>query len=491
MILISIAGDLIAEETSETESKGVLPVIDRTFFIEGEKFTFEETPDGIISIWEGNVYAHTEQVVIRTQRLELELLSDDKVKSLKASPEVTIEFTDDAAHALIKGKEFDYNFETRSGHIIDAVIELVAQPEAFDFPIDTVYKIYILAEDCLVDKGDISVDNPKILFNSMTDPEVMIRGKWLTIADYGVRRYLKINKLSVSVFGVRFFYFPWTYRRPLNHIIKSGFSFEIPKLGYGEDGLQIDEEIYYSFGNGFLKNHELLFRANMFTNDRWYPEVGLLRWGDKCRWQLMYGHERLKDKDYNKVLVSMNPDFNVDFGKFTVLKRYRFSGGFDYGFIEEPARQVDRNRFGTHLELFRQPIPLGNPDTVLNIGAKWRRSYYAGDDQYEVFTRSIEFKHLERGVFSFSTGFIHRDDKGESPFLHDVEELLDEYNFRTRIKLARKWGIGLDGRYDIDEDNFRNLEMYLSHNFNSFQVSLIWDFADSSIGIDFGLPGAL
>ncbi|MFH1514090.1 MAG: hypothetical protein ABIG42_01380, partial [bacterium] len=331
----------------------------------------------------------------------------------------------------------------------------------------------------------------KILFNSMTDPEVMIRGRWLTIADYGVRRYLKINKLSVSVFGARIFYFPWTYRRPLNHILKSGFSFELPKLGYGADGVQIDEEIYYSFGNGFLKNEELMFRANMFTNDRWYPEVGLLHWGEKCSWQLMYGHERLKDKDYNKVLVSRNPDFNVNFGKFEVLKRFRLSGGFDYGFIEEPARQVDRNRFGTHLEFYREPIPLGNPDTTLKIGAEWRRLYYAGDDQYEVFTRSVELKHIEQGVFSFSTGFIHRDDKGASPFLHDVEELLDEFNFRTRVKLARKWGIGLDGRYDIDQDNFKNLEMYVSHNFNSFQVSVIWDFADSSFGIDFGLPGAL
>ncbi|MFH1515049.1 MAG: hypothetical protein ABIG42_06265, partial [bacterium] len=166
MFFFSIAGISFAKETQETESNDGLPVIDRTFFIEGETFTFKETPDGIISVWDGNVYAHTDQVIIQTQHLELELLSDDKIKSLKASPEVTIEFIDDSAHALIKGKEFDYNFETRSGHIVDGVIELIAQPEAFNLPIDTVYKIYILAEDCVVEDGNISVDNPKILFNS-------------------------------------------------------------------------------------------------------------------------------------------------------------------------------------------------------------------------------------------------------------------------------------------------------------------------------------
>jgi hypothetical protein len=490
-IIVSFASLVVAQESDDSAVNEHLPVIDRTFFIEGDKFTFKETEDGIISIWEGNVRAYSEQIELKTEYLELELTQDDQIRSLRATPEVTIELVEDAAQAVIRGKEFDYNFETGTGKVIDSIIELKANPEAFDFPVDTEYTIYILADYTTINNGDLNVEHPKVLLNSIDNPEVMIRGKKLTIAEVGDRRYLKIKNLAVYVFGIRVLYCPWTYRRSLTHKVESGFTLELPRLGYSEDGFEIDQRFYYAFGKGSLEHNYILFRMDLFTNDRWYPETGFGYDGEHHSWDILYGHEHEQDVEFNTVRVSLNPDFNWKFHRIDIFNRFMCSGGFNYGFIEEPQRQVDRNRLGFHFELKRKPIPLGNPKTTLNLGMKYRKAYYSGDDQYEVCTRSAGFKHVEKGKFSFATTYHHREDKGASPFLYDVEEILDEISFRTRIRLADRWGTGFDGRYDIEKDHFRDLELLLSHSFKSFQISIVWDFADGAVGVEFGLPGAL
>lgn len=490
-IIVLFASLVAAQESDEPAVNEYLPVIDRTFFIEGEKFTFKETEDGIISIWEGNVRAYSEQIELKTEYLELELTQDDQIRSLRATPEVTIELVDDSAHAVIRGKEFDYNFETNTGKVIDSIIELKANPEAFDVPIDTEYTIYILADYTTINNGDLMVEYPKVLLNSLDNPEVMIRGKKLSVTAVGDMRFLTIKNLSVYVFGIRVLHCPWTYKKALTHKGESGFKLELPKLGFGKDGFEIDQNFFYAFGKGALKHHYTLFRMDLFTNDRWYPETGFGYDGSRHSWELLYGHEHEQDVEFNTVQVSRNPDFNWRFHHVDIFNRFMFTGGFNYGFIEEPQRQVDRNRLGYHFELLRKPIQLGNPKTTLNLSMDFRKAYYSGDGQYEVCTRSAGFKHVEKGKFSFATTYHHREDKGVSPFIHDVEEILDEISFRSRIRLADRWGTGLDGRYDIEKDHFRDLELLLSHSFKSFQMSIVWDFADGAVGVEFGLPGAL
>ena len=90
-----------------------------------------------------------------------------------------------------------------------------------------------------------------------------------------------------------------------------------------------------------------------------------------------------------------------------------------------------------------------------------------------------------------ATTYHHREENGSSPFFHDVEEILDEINFRSRFRLTDNWGTGFDGRFDIDKDHFRDLEFLLTRSYNSFQMSIVWDFADGTAGVEFGLPGAL
>lgn len=488
--LLSISPALSQDKNSEILDQ--LPEIDRTFIIETDEngsFSYNETDEGIIAIWEGKVVAHTEQIIIETERLELEMIGDNRIKSLKALPSVTIQLTQDQAQAKISGDEFVFDFETQSGHVRNSVIEIHVSPDAFDLPSDRDYRLFILAETTDIVSNDISVENPELRLNSITDPEITFECHSLTIDTYNNRRYAHVKKPSFKLFGLRILTYPWTYHRALTSKSKHGFVVEIPRLGTGASGFEIDQKFTLAMSGGILKNKFYTFRTDIFTNDRWYPEIGLSDDSGLLLWDIWYGYERGEDIIDKKILVTKKPDFNLKLAPQVILKKYEVKTGLDYGIIEEPSRNADSDRLGFNFSVRRKPIPLGSQNCNLEFDMEYKKSFYSDDMRYEVFTRGIGIKHTEKNKFSLGVKYYMRDDKGESPFLHDREKILDELNLRSRWSLSENYGIGIDGRYDLDKDHFRDLEFLVTKIFNSFQMSVGWDFSDSQAEIEFGLPG--
>jgi hypothetical protein len=494
ILIFGNANAIYAQAEGLLADQNGFPQIDKTFFIEGDQFTFKETPDGTISVWEGNVFAYSKQVTIRTEHLEVGLMADDRIRTLKASPDVTIQVTDvnSGSQVLITGRVFEYNFETESGKVDDSIIELILGPEAFDLPKDAQYKLYILSDSTNIINGNLDVERPKILLNSLTSPELTLKCKKVSILTYENKRYLKISNVSVFLFGIKILDYPWDYYRSLTSTIKSGFFADIPSIGSGEGGLEIDEKFYFTFRDGFFQDKYFTFRADIFTADRWYPELSLSDSTGKCNWDILYGYERQK-REFMKESVKLfrNPDFHWWFKDYEPFPKFTVDGGVMYGYLEEPQRKVDSSRLGFNVGVKYDPIPLGSPDTTLLLSAGWRANYYAGNDDYQVFTRSIGINHISKGKYSIGATYYQRDDKGYSPFVHDREDMLDEVEFRTRIRLADKWSTGFSGRYDIEKQDYLDLQFYVTRLFNSFQVSLGWDFADDNARIEFGLPGSL
>jgi hypothetical protein len=270
-----------------------------------------------------------------------------------------------------------------------------------------------------------------------------------------------------------------------------GFSSDPPRFGVGEGGFEIDQKFYYTFVNPPLKDKAFVFRFDVFTNDRWYPEIMFSDMGEKRLWDLKYGFERIDDNQGDYVRVFRNPDFSFRFPSVELLNEFALSSGFDWGNIEEPKREVKETRFDFHAKLTRKPIELWNPDTTLNIEGEWKKQFYSNGDDYEVFTRSIGIKHMEKECYSAALTYYHRDDMGQSPFLHDKEQILDELKWRFRSHMSRSWGGGLDARYDFEKSHFRDLEVVMTRIYDSFQVSIKWDFADKTMKAEFGYPGML
>ena len=490
-LFVLALSSLIHAEESLSEQKFNLTDIDRTFTVEGKQFSFKETEEGIVSVWEGSVRASSQQIIIQTEHLELYLTVDDKVKSIKAGPEVNIELVEDTASANVSGSSFEYDFETQTGHVGNSVIELKANPIAFNLPQGYNYWIYILSDSADIIEGDLFVKNPKVRLNSLDNPEVEVRGKELSIRSIGKERRMRIKQVSVSVFGYKIFYYPWSYDKLLTKRAAGGFSSDPPKFGIGDGGFEIDQKFFYTFVNPPLKNKALVFRFDVFTNDRWYPEIMLSDLGEKRLWDLKYGFERLDDHQGDYVRVFHNPDFNFRFPSSSIFNNFTFSSGLDWGRIEEPKREVEESRFGVHASLTRKPIRLGNPNNTLNIEGDWQKQFYSNGDEYEVFTRSIGVRHIEKEHFSIAVTYYHRDDKGTSPFLHDKEEILDELKWRFRTHISKSWGGGLDARYDFEKSHFRDLELIATRIYDSFQMSIKWDFADKALKAEFGYPGML
>lgn len=494
IFILGIVNTSFAETREELTDPGRFPQIDKTFFIEGDQFTFKETPEGTISVWEGNVYAYSKQVSIRTDRLEVGLMEDDRIRTLKASPDVSIQITDEnsGSQALITGKVFEYNFETESGRVEDSIIELILGPEAFDLPKDAQYKLYILADSTNIVNGDLDVDQPKILLNSLDNPELTLVCKKVGIITYENKRYLKISNVSVRLFGIKILDFPWDYYRSLTSTIRSGFYVEIPSFGSGDGGMEIDQKFYFTFRDGFFQDKYFTLRADIFTADRWYPEIALSETTGKCNWDILYGYERQR-RDFmdESVKVFRNPDFNWRFKDYEPIRNFMVDGGVMYGYLEEQQRRVDSSRLGFHLGVKYDPIPLGNPDTTLLLGGGWRGNYYAGNEDYQVFSGSIGVNHIDKGKYSIGATYYKREEIGYSPFVHDREDVLDEAEFRSRIRLADEWSTGVNVRYDIENEKYRDAQLYIIRLFNSFQVSLGWDFADNNAKLEFGIPGSL
>ena len=467
------------------------PEIDRTFNVEGDKFTYREMETGTISVWEGNVKASSSQITIQTGKLELNLSDGDKVKSIKAGPQVLIELREDEGSARISGKMFEYDFETQTGRVDNSIIELNAKPEAFDLPEGYTYLIFILSDKVNMDKGDLIVEYPELRLNSLDNPQVKIRGRELTIKSIGNDRRMRIRQVSVNVFGRRVFYFPWSYDKSIAKKAAGGFSSDPPIIGYDKSGVEFDQRFFYTFMNPPLENKALIARFDIYTNDRWFPEIMLSDMGGEKMWDLKYGWERLDNHQRGHVRVFKNPDFNLRLPEQVVFKRFILSSGADWGQLEEPGRDAKSKRLGLHAGLARKPIQLGNSKATLQLEGDWREQFYENNEKYSVLSGSIGIKQVEKGEYSLALTYYHREVKGQSPFLHDVDDIQDELKLRSRKSFSRSWSGGFDTRYDLNKMHFRELQLITTRIYDSFQVSFKWDFADSNFGVEFGFPGVL
>ncbi len=80
---------------------------------------------------------------------------------------------------------------------------------------------------------------------------------------------------------------------------------------------------------------------------------------------------------------------------------------------------------------------------------------------------------------------------GQTPFPFDEPDYVEEIELTEQSRFSRRWGGGFNWAWDLDNDKFARQECHITYIFDSFQVSLGWDFYRNGVRVGLELPGYL
>jgi hypothetical protein len=160
-----------------------------------------------------------------------------------------------------------------------------------------------------------------------------------------------------------------------------------------------------------------------------------------------------------------------------------------WGHLRDMQNGVDFDRWGYSARLDHPGVSLGR--FKLSTSMEFSDLYYEDGNNYRLLDGLVRLRYVDPPRWGASLTYRRIHDWGATPFTFDIPRTTEEIGLREQTRFSRRWGGGFDWAWDLVEDEFERQQCHLTYIFDSFQVSLGWDFADDTARAEVALPGSL
>jgi len=161
----------------------------------------------------------------------------------------------------------------------------------------------------------------------------------------------------------------------------------------------------------------------------------------------------------------------------------QFSAGY---FIEEPGH-IKSCRLDFRSAAWARPTSLGR-NALLSPAITLRQSTYESGQTYTDLGLGLSvMKSLGKDSYASLTYAKHWVG-GSTPFQFDAVEIKNELASELRFRMG-SWGIGLGGRYDLEQNHFFDYEVSFSKVIHCLEPKLTWRKRFDEISLDINLVG--
>jgi len=483
--------------------------------VEGETFTFEQIStvagEEIViterAVWEGGVVALMQSVddEVRLETDHVELTFDGmNVTRLEAGPEVSV--TGYHNRAVFTCRDLYIDFPTSgededyySGVCTDVHGYFLANADELGLEGDDQREINFTSSTMTLYKDSAVLERPKLSLGNIDNPEIALGAREIMFAidehpETSERTFIaaRIDYVAVWFFGNRINVIPFALWKKLVKVPKPGFMLPMPNLGWeGDQGPYIDLwPSYNCMMEGCGDSPTIFFRTQIFPFDRTYPEIIGLVESEGVFGEVRGGYRREETYEGDPVATRAEPEFTFGHRWIPV---YSDSVGLrlsaSYGHIRDMTNGPDFNRFGWNARLEHRGVPVGI--FTLKWDLDYHDFYYDNDENYQSLEGEVSLRYVDQPNWGTTLYYRTLYQWGSTPFAFDIPKTVEQVGVREQTRFSRHWGGGFDWSWDIEDEDFERQECHLTYIFDSFQVSVGWDFVDDAAQVYFALPGDL
>ena len=483
--------------------------------VEGEDFVFEQISvvegEGIVlqdrAVWQGGVTAsysdETGDFVLETELVKA-VFDGPNVSRLEAGPEVTMTGYGGRARFECANVEIDFptvdsETDEYSGLCTDVHGYYLAEAYQLGLEGETQYEVNFTASVARLSPGEAVLESPTISLGDLESPDIAISSGGIRFVigpdpETGDRIVLaaRAENVILSVFGIKFEVIPFAVWHGFVTHDEPGWEISFPGIGWeGEEYLRIDQRIAYNFEmDSFDWGPRMVFRIDSFPFDRTYPEIIVDGGWEDIYASVRTGYRREEDRNSDPVPVRAEPEVTVgmypvdisDTG--LVLHASTF-----WGHMRDMQSGPDLDRWGYRAGLVHRDILLG--EFSLGTQVVFEDLFYEDGNNYSTLDGQVRLRYVDPPKWGATITYHRIYDWGLTPFRFDFPQAREELGLRQQSRFSRRWGGGLDWAWDFNEDEFDRQECHLTYIFDSFQVSVGWDFTDDEIIAEVALPGSL
>jgi hypothetical protein len=483
--------------------------------VQGEDFVFEQISvvqgEEIVlqdrAAWHGGVTAsysdETGQFALETEHVEA-IFDGPNVTRLEAGPQVVM--TGYGGRARFECTNVHIDFPTADGEAneyrgicTDVAGYYLADSYQLGLEGNRQYQVNFTASVARLSPGEAVLESPTISLGDLEDPDLAISSEDIRFIigpdpETGDRIVLgaRAENVTLSVFGIKFEVIPFPVWRGFVSRDEPGWEISLPGIGWeGDEYLRIDQRIAYNFEMGsFDQGPRLVFRINSFPFDRTYPEVMA-----DCGWEDVYadvrvGYRREEDRNGDPVPVRAEPEITVGMNPVNLGDTgLSFRASTFWGHLRDMQSGPDLDRWGYGASLVQKDIPLDG--FSLGTRVDFEDIYYRDGNNYSTLDGRVHLRYVDPPRWGATLTYSRIYDWGLTPFRFDLPRAREELGLRQQTRFSERWGAGFDWAWDFNDDEFERQECHLTYIFDSFQVSVGWDFTDDEVMAEVALPGSL
>ena len=481
--------------------------------VEGQRLVFESRPTSVagqeimqdVAVWDGGVTAQFAEITLETDHVEA-VFTGPQVSQLKAGPQVRVTGLGgraifECADVLVELPVEGSGLTTYRGICNQVHGYFLAKAEELGLEGADQYEINFNAQVVRLEPLYAVLEWPQVSLGDLASPDIVLKSREITLqlklnAEGGQEiQGARVANASLTIFGVKLRLLPFPYYRGFIKVPKPGWAFSLPVPGWeGGQGPYIDESLYYDFLSGsFDEGPRFRVCVQTFPLDRTYPEVGLDAKLSELKFDLRAGYRREEDPERNPVATRAEPELSIR------LDRMRIGGGprgvvglratVFGGHLRDLTHSVDLNRAGYQAVLDYPGVESGN--FRLSGQLKFEDFYYEGGDNYRVLEGVVRLRYAAPPTWGATLSYNRTSDWGQTPFVFDVPRLIEGLSLSEQTRFSRRWGGGFDWEWDFSDDDFERQEIHATYIFDSFQMSVGWDFVGGDVQVRFALPGSL
>jgi hypothetical protein len=476
--------------------------------IEGDNFSFERYTVSTgefneVAVWEGNVTATFDPILLTSEKIEAQFAGDEII-SMEAGPDVEIVGLNGRAIFSCAFITIDFPGELSGldyyqGHGNDVRGYYLAHASELGLDTEEDYEINFTAETIVLGPDSATLTNPVLSLGDPERPDVAFSSHELNlpIGDHpvsGERTVLGLSASDVSLilFGHRLNVIWFPVWKGLTPRLEPGLTYPLPKIGWeGDAGFHWDQFVQYDFfklpdgGGPFLQG-----RFDFFPADRSYPELIFHGVADRLTFEARTGYRREEDQEGDTVPTRAEPEITLGTTRFPVGDGSAgFKASVFYGYMRDMTLGMAGDRYGY------TGVLDGRTRLSENVTARGELTYvdryYSDSSNFATLEGDFSIRYVESPQWGATLSYRKVYRWGQPGFRYDEPRVLDEIGLEQQTRFSDRWGGGIDWSWNFAEDDFERQQCHLTYIFDSFQVSLGWDFFNESVTVNFGLPGSL